>query len=676
MAIATLTIDITAKLANIERDLGRVSHLAEKSGKQMESAFAAAGSALAGLTAALGVGSLGASLKVVIDDLDTLAKASQKVGVSVEALSALNYAGSLADVNFEALTTGLKKLSINMAEAATGGKEQAAAFKAIGVSVTDTTGRMKSSDAVFSEIAEKFADYEDGATKTALAVQLFGKAGADLIPLLNAGAKGLADMKDEAQKLGVIVGGDLAKKSEEFNDNLTRIGASLNAVKIALVGGIIEDLVRLTNAMVAATKAAGGFFAGLSLLNNSQALNPVAALEEVDARLEKLRKTKAEMEGATGFKLAPWFYKDDVAILDTQISRAEKQQTALRELANKAGAFDFGPPVIDGPKKQAPGVKKEKTEKAAKDRDVSDQFFKDIYEAGKIPADFADAQNKKLADLQLTKEKLGLRERDAKVLELVTRLEEDAEKARRKAFENIGDPAQYAEAVEKINAALDDQKTKLTDATRSLDDYSKSAETGFNAALSSYLDDVSNLAKSTEQLITGAFRNAEDALIDFCKTGRLNFSNLADSIISDLLRIQIRESVTGPLAAAMKDAGGISGMFSSLFGGGRAAGGPVNPGQYYVVGENGPEVLVPNASGTVIPNHALGGGGSPVVVNVIESPGNGGTTQTRQEGNTRILDVFVEQVKQAVASDISRGSGAIPAALGSTYGLNRAAGAY
>jgi hypothetical protein len=74
---------------------------------------------------------------------------------------------------------------------------------------------------------------------------------------------------------------------------------------------------------------------------------------------------------------------------------------------------------------------------------------------------------------------------------------------------------------------------------------------------------------------------------------------------------------------------------------------------------------------------AAGAGGGTMIVNIIESPGKGGQQDRRQDSNgTNILDVYVEQIKGSIASDISRGSGAVPAALSNTYGLNRVAGAY
>ncbi|WP_230681798.1 hypothetical protein, partial [Streptococcus pneumoniae] len=88
--------------------------------------------------------------------------------VTVEALSRLEYAAKLSDVSLEGLTGGLQKLSKGMADAA-GGKGPAAAFKALGIAVTDARGQLRGSDEVMSEIADRFSRLEDGATKTALA---------------------------------------------------------------------------------------------------------------------------------------------------------------------------------------------------------------------------------------------------------------------------------------------------------------------------------------------------------------------------------------------------------------------------------------------------------------------------------------------------------------------------
>lgn len=236
MPLAELSIDLVAKLANIERDLGKAATLAERTASRMESAFSGAasviGSAFAGLAGAFSVGAFASMVQSSIDAADALSKLSQRTGETVENLSKLQYAGSLADVSNEGLASSLKKLSKNMAEAVSGSGDAAAAFSAIGVAVTDSAGTLRSSGDVLNDISDRFASYEDSAAKAALAQALFGRAGADLIPLLNSGSKGLKDMGDEATRLGVVFSTDTAQSAEKFNDQMTRIRAALSSFAV------------------------------------------------------------------------------------------------------------------------------------------------------------------------------------------------------------------------------------------------------------------------------------------------------------------------------------------------------------------------------------------------------------------------------------------------------------
>ena len=149
------------------------------------------------------------ALKGAVDMLDMLDDLSEKTGIATESLSALRYAGEVVGTPIEALATGVRKLSLNMAAAAGGGKEQAAAFQAIGVAFKNLDGSLRGSDAVLGDIADKFASFRDGPEKAALAVELFGKSGADMSPVLNKGAAGISDLRAEAERLGVVFGGGI-----------------------------------------------------------------------------------------------------------------------------------------------------------------------------------------------------------------------------------------------------------------------------------------------------------------------------------------------------------------------------------------------------------------------------------------------------------------------------------
>lgn len=182
---------------------------------------------------------LGASIKTAIDQADQINKLSQSTGTTVEEFSKLNYAAQLSDVSTESLGKSLGKLSKAMVSAASDGAGPAGqAFAALGINVKNTDGTLKSSSDVISEVAGKFEGYQDGAAKTALAIALFGKAGAEMIPLLNQGKQGLADAGDEAEKFGLVLDKKTTIAAEAFNDNLKK----MDLIKQGLVTTITAKL--------------------------------------------------------------------------------------------------------------------------------------------------------------------------------------------------------------------------------------------------------------------------------------------------------------------------------------------------------------------------------------------------------------------------------------------------
>jgi len=256
--------------------LGADTAALEKGLKDSQSSLASFGAAFtagmaAAATAAVAAGvAVSAALGRTIDDFDKLSKTSQKIGVPVEQLSALAYAADLSDVSFEELSKSVGKLNKAMVEAAAKPTSEAAnAFRALGVSVTDSSGRLKASDAVMGDIAESFAGLKDGAGKTAVAMAIFGRAGADLIPLLNGGRDSLKEMNDEAKAFGAIVSTQSAKQAEAFNDNLTRLGYAVKGVFVQVASQLLPTLVDMSNRMVDAAKNSGILEAAVTVLGTA-----------------------------------------------------------------------------------------------------------------------------------------------------------------------------------------------------------------------------------------------------------------------------------------------------------------------------------------------------------------------------------------------------------------------
>ena len=198
-----------------------------------------------------------------------------------------------------------------------------------------------------------------------------------------------------------------------------------------------------------------------------------------------------------------------------------------------------------------------------------------------------------------------------------------------------------------VNLKFDDQKNILKGLVKPVEDVGDGLTKTFGQEMQSKLTKFSESIKTVEEsmadVVIGGIKKMEDSLLDFVTTGKLNFKDLANSIIKDMARIAIQQSFTK----------NITGWFSglSLFGGGRAMGGPVGANKSYLVGEQGPEILrMGNQSGNITPNHKLGGMGSTsVVVNVDAS---GGSEVEGDEGQARVLGKVVAMaVKNQIANE-------------------------
>lgn len=260
---------------------------------------------LAGLGVSLSAAGFVAMVKHAIDTADELNKLSQKIGISVEALSTLRFAAQLSDVSLETLQKGIKGLSQLMTEANTGIGDGAVVFDALGISVKNADGSMKSTQDVLLQVANVFANLEDGAVKTSLAVKLFGKSGMDLIPLLNQGAAGINQLTAEAERLGLKLSTETAQSAEAFNDNLTALKASSSALGISLAREFLPELINISNAMREAVADGGklkALWVGLGGVGNllfngtevNQAQNEIKRLQElVEGARQKLQSGKA-----------------------------------------------------------------------------------------------------------------------------------------------------------------------------------------------------------------------------------------------------------------------------------------------------------------------------------------------------------------------------------------------
>jgi len=146
-----------------------------------------------------------------------------------------------------------------------------------------------------------------------------------------------------------------------------------------------------------------------------------------------------------------------------------------------------------------------------------------------------------------------------------------------------------------------------------------------------------------------AFKTAEDALMSFLETGKLNFKDFVNSVVKDLMRIRIREFLTGGDGEGAK--GALDALFSLFTP--KEKGGSVTSGQPYMVGEKGAELFVPNRSGTIVPNHQLAGAGG-ITINQSVNFATGVQDTVKNEV-LQLLPEIAETSKGAVLEAMNRG---------------------
>jgi hypothetical protein len=177
-----------------------------------------------------------------VEAADHLDETSQSTGVATDVLQELGYAASFSGMNVDSISFALMKLTRNMNAAKDGGGEAGDAFKKLGISVKEADGKLRSSDAVMLDIADKLADMPDGAEKTALAIQLFGRSGAGMIPFLNEGKDGLEEFKQEAIDLGIVLDGSTIKKGAAVDDSMTQLRGAFVGLRNIVAGPFLESI--------------------------------------------------------------------------------------------------------------------------------------------------------------------------------------------------------------------------------------------------------------------------------------------------------------------------------------------------------------------------------------------------------------------------------------------------
>lgn len=681
MNIGTLEIQLLANVAKLQSDMDKSKAVVSDTMKQIESAVNLAKQAFVAMTGVAGVDALKGIVLGSIEGVAKLHELSIQAGITVEALSGLAAVGRATGTGADTIAAASNKLSKALASANEDSKGAATALKALGLSFDDF--QKMSPDERMQKVSEAMNQFQDGGQKSAAAMMLFGKTGAEMLPFL----KDLAT----AGELHAKVTTEQAEAAHEFEKAMGQLKTNGDAWKKSLAMELlptINDMVGVLLSIKTSTRDTGsalgeGFKVVLQTIN-VVIVNTLYVLKQMGNELGGMTAQLVALAHFdwTGFKSIGKMMEEDAIKARIEV---DKLSSSLLGLTNsKAGAGRGGTSSTDPRslgvgedfKQQITGLAGDKNG-TPKDPQVNEGLnllnsLKTKYEqligtvseymqverqlaAMKTPVDEARrkeiltlaAQIEKEVQAAATKKQLiaydveqankqieqnkriedfvsASNDARAAIIEQTDALGMDSEAlARHNALRQIDILVQKASVgattetrleLEKLAAVMKGGMSDAMDALKAKQDSLNSSwQVGAKNALDAYQKNVSNVAAFTQTAFSNAFKGMEDALVSFVTTGKLDFTSLVNSMIADLVRYQIQQSIMKPLTAAM----GAPGGFLSLLG--FASGGQPPVGVPSIVGEKGPEIFVPNTAGTIIPNNAIGGGdvtvNQPIVIN-------------------------------------------------------------
>jgi hypothetical protein len=186
-------------------------------------------------------GPLLAAAKVFASVGSEMQDLSEKTGASVESLSGLKYAAEQSGVGVDALATGFKKMQKTIGDASDGVKESQEELTSLGLTTQQLKGM--SPDQQFKAFAHAISKIPDPAQRATAAMTVFGKSGADLLPLLNQGASGIDAFVAHAKEMGLIISGADAKSAKQFQQSLSDLWAVVSQ-GVFVVGGALAPVLK------------------------------------------------------------------------------------------------------------------------------------------------------------------------------------------------------------------------------------------------------------------------------------------------------------------------------------------------------------------------------------------------------------------------------------------------
>ena len=562
------------------------------------------------LVAAVGAGGIGLLISNSLKATDALAKTAGKIGTTTEALSALQYAGKLTGVEVNTMNMALQRFTRRASEAAVGTGEAKGALRELRLDARELVKLPL--DQQMLELADAFEDAKRrGLNPLRLGFKLFDSEGAQLVTTLAAGRDGLSEMFGEAGRLGIVMSSGAAKGVEDANDALTRLQS--------LFGGVIKQV-------TAALAPAIGALADL------MTQKVASSFDETSGGIQEFAKALAIEAVNSVIKAVKGFQTLTNGLIAT-VNEIIKARDAIR-------AFFGGDETAQQLATQIEEVTAQVERLRAK------TAGKETFASMRADMVLLRSAERQLVRLQKAQSKLQ-DNGDTGLIDQVS-------------FQGLIDTLQGV--IPKIDGVTD-SVDKLTDTTN------EKIPTAFETFMAN-LQRTRELAgelqpqleKLGDQAITGLGQSFTDAI-----TGAKNFSDaiksMAKSVVDSLIRILVQKYLVDAAFNAISNYVADQRFLNieATDFGTRARGGPVTAGRPYLVGEKGPELMMPSTNGNIVPNNALGGGGVTVVQNINVTTG---VQQTVRAEIANLLPQISNAAKAAVADSRMRGGGFSKAMVG------------
>lgn len=532
--------------------------------------------AAAGLAARLvpliGAVGLGALAKKALDAADNIQKLAIETGASTEALSEYQFVVSQTGTTLDRLTDAWFRQSRNIAEAADGTGEARDALERLGLSARALVD-LRPEDQ-FEAIAEAMEGLTSASARAQTAQELFGRGGAEVLRILDAGADGIRAYREEARKMGLTLSRDQADAAAAANDEMDRLATTIGVgLRNALLelSPIITTVVQGLNSVIppiaAIIRQVFGLKKSIGLLSSEEVTAELGAvsreIQELEARQQALiNDSRAALDSNRLGLAAAW--NEDINEIQQELVALYQREQELRE---KLRATSVSPQAAVIRLTEPNRTSAARSPAAAPTIREELPTFVDIEPMERLVSLFADGTG-------AAYEWNDLLEAQGIVLD---GLKTDQDR--------VNEATKLYQLLVEQGLITNEQRIQALENLR--------------GELKASADETSNAANELGFTFSSAF---EDAILEGEK-----LRDVINALAEDIARVILRRTITQPIAEGI--GAGISGLFPGF-----AAGGRPGVGRVSLVGERGPELFVPDTAGTILPN-GQGIGGTSLTVN-------------------------------------------------------------